>query len=107
MPADLIPYWDFDAPQIPNEPRDVSAAAVIASGLYELATYSEQGKKLKKLANTMVKNIGKDYLSAEGANKGFVLLHSTGSKPSSSEVDVPIIYAEYYYLEALLRLKNL
>ena len=107
LPEDLIPYWDFDAPAIPNEPRDVSAAAVMASGMYELSQYSTQGKLYKKKANTIVKNLAKNYTAEKGENRGFVLLHSTGSKPSNSEVDVPIIYAEYYYLEALLRFKNL
>jgi uncharacterized protein YyaL (SSP411 family) len=107
LPKDLIPYWDFDAPAIPNEPRDVSAAAVMASGMYELSQYSTQGKFYKKKANTIVKNLAKNYTAEKGENRGFALLHSTGSKPSNSEVDVPIIYAEYYYLEALLRFKNL
>lgn len=107
LPKDLIPYWDFDAPQIPNEPRDVSAATVIASGLYELSQYSTQSISYKNKANAILKNLSKNYLAERGGSKGFVLLHSTGSKPSDSEVDVPIIYADYYYLEALLRSKNL
>lgn len=103
MPADLIPYWDYDAPGIPNEPRDVSAAAVIASGLYELSLYSPNAKDYRAKANTIVQNLSKNYASPVGASKGFILLHSTGSKPANSEVDVPLSYADYYFLEALLR----
>lgn len=106
MPKDLVPYWDFNAPQIPNEPRDASAAAVIASGLYELSKYSNKGKDYYKKANQILKSLSTNYIAPIGTAKGFILLHSTGSKPSNSEVDVPISYGDYYYLEALLRCKN-
>jgi unsaturated chondroitin disaccharide hydrolase len=106
MPKDLVPYWDFNAPQIPNEPRDASAAAVMASGLYELSKYSNQGSDYYKKANQILKSLSTDYIAPIGTAKGFILLHSTGSKPSNSEVDVPLNYADYYYLEALLRYKN-
>ncbi len=106
MPKDLVPYWDFNAPQIPNEPRDVSAAAVIASGLYELSTYSNEGSDYRKKANQILKSLSTSYIAPIGGAKGFILEHSTGSKPSNSEVDVPLSYADYYYLEALLRYKN-
>jgi len=105
MPKDLVPYWDFNAPQIPNEPRDASAAAVIASGLYELSQYSDQHTDYLKKANQILKSLSTAYIAPEGSAKGFILLQSTGSKPSGSEVDVPLIYADYYYLEALLRSK--
>lgn len=103
IPADLVPYYDYDAPGIPNEPRDASAAAVIASGLYELSTYSRNGKKYKAAADKILESLTRKYRSLQGENKGFILLHSTGEKPKNSEVDVPIIYADYYYLEAVLR----
>lgn len=103
MPKDLVPYWDFNAPNIPDEPRDVSAAAVIASGLYELSNYSNQKKVYLKKADLMMKSIAEKYTAATGSNKGFILTNSTGSKPSNTEVDVPLSYADYYYLEALLR----
>ena len=106
MPKDLIPYWDFNAPEIPNEPRDVSAGTFIASALYELSSYSENGKDYHQKANIMMQNICKKYTSKKGTNFGFILDHSTGSKPHNSEIDVPIIYADYYYLEALLRQKR-
>ena len=107
MPKDLVPYWDFNAPNIPNEERDASAAAILASGLYELSTYSKNGKLYKEKADKIIESLTNGYRSPIGENKGFILLHSTGSRPSNSEVDVPINYAEYYYLEALLRSKKL
>lgn len=107
LPKDLIPYWDFDAPNIPNEPRDASAAAIIASAFYELSYYSAIGKFYIKKADQIMSNLTKHYRSPIGQNRGFILLHSTGSKPMNSEVDVPLNYADYYYLEALLRAKKL
>lgn len=106
LPKDMVPYWDFNAPNIPNEPRDASAAAVMASALYELSAYSKNGKQYRKAADKIMQTLTNYYRSPIGENKGFILLHSTGSKPANSEVDVPIIYADYYYLEALLRMKG-
>jgi len=103
LPKDLVPYWDFNAPGIPNEPRDASAAGIIASALYELGMYSKNKALYFSTADKMLKSLTDNYRSAIGENRGFILLHSTGSKPANSEVDVPIIYADYYYLEALLR----
>lgn len=108
LPDDLIPYWDFNAPEIPNEPRDVSAATVTASALYELSTYDhENSRKYLNWANAIIDNLSENYLVKEGENKGFLLLHSTGSKPSNLEVDVPLVYGDYYFLEALLRKQKL
>jgi hypothetical protein len=107
MPKDLVPYWDFNAPQIPNEERDASAAAITASALYELSTYSKKGKEYRKKADKILTSLTNHYRSPIGDNKGFILLHSTGHKPAKSEIDVPIIYADYYYLEALLRSRKL
>ena len=108
LPADLIPYWDFDAPGIPNEPRDASAAAVTASALYELCRYDNlNGIQYKRWADTILENLSRYYSSPTGKNRGFLLLHSTGSKPANSEVDVPLVYADYYFLEALLRKQKL
>lgn len=104
MPADLVPYWDFDAPNIPNEPRDASAASVIASALYELSLYdTENAEKYQKQADKILENLAKNYRSDMGQNNGFLLLHSTGTKPTNIEVDVPIVYADYYFIEALMR----
>jgi rhamnogalacturonyl hydrolase YesR len=107
LPADMVPYWDFNAPGIPNEPRDVSAAAVIASALYELSTYSKNGKEYLAAADKIISSLTNYYRAAPGDAKGFILLHSVGSKPSNSEVDVPLNYADYYYMEALMRMKKL
>jgi len=107
LPADLVPYWDFDAPDIPDEPRDVSAAAIMASALYELCLYSEKGAYYKEKADKIMESLGTTYASAPGENYGFILGHSVGAKPFESEVDVPLNYADYYYLEALLRKKKL
>ncbi|HEX5651433.1 MAG TPA: glycoside hydrolase family 88 protein [Chitinophagaceae bacterium] len=107
MPADLVPYWDYNAPAIPNEERDVSAATILASGLYELSTYSTIGRTYRQKADKIIAAVTDHYRSPIGENKGFILLHSVGSRPSNSEVDVPLSYADYYYLEALLRGKKL
>ncbi|MEI7504396.1 MAG: glucuronyl hydrolase, partial [Paludibacter sp.] len=102
MPADLIPYWDFDAPKIPNEPRDVSAAAVIASALYELSAYDKP--EYKVTADKIIAALSSNaYRAAVGTNCNFLLMHSVGSIPHGSEIDVPLNYADYYFLEALTR----
>lgn len=103
LPADKVPYWDFNDPGIPNVPRDASAAAIISSALYELSGYSNKSTIYKKAAGDILKSLSEKYTSKPGANKGFILEHSTGHKPANSEIDVPLIYADYYYLEALLR----
>ncbi len=106
LPADGIPYWDFDAPGIPLEPRDASAAAVISSALYELSMYCphEQQTRYFAAADRILKTLSSDeYLAQKGENNCFLLKHSVGSKPANSEVDKPIIYADYYFLEANLR----
>ncbi|MCD8080256.1 MAG: glycoside hydrolase family 88 protein [Bacteroides sp.] len=105
MPEDQIPYWDMKDPRIPNAPRDASAAAIFASGLYELSTYvsGEKAIRYRKLADTIVENLSTNYQPEPGTTYGFLLLHSTGHHPGGDEIDVPIIYADYYYLEALTR----
>lgn len=108
MPQDLVPYWDFDAPNIPNEPRDVSAATVIASALFELAQYnSEKNTQYLDWANTIIKSVSTNYLAKASGDYGFILQHSTGAKMHNSEVDVPLSYADYYYMEALVRQSKL
>ena len=102
MPADLVPYWDFDAPNIPNEPRDASAAAIIASALYELSTYKQAG--FKETADKIVASLSSPaYRAIVGTNQHFLLMHSVGSIPHGHEIDVPLNYADYYFLEALVR----
>lgn len=108
LPEDLIPYWDYNAPAIPNEPRDVSAATVTASALYELAMYDkENAAQYKEWADTILKNLTDHYRASLNNDRGFLLLHSTGSFPHNTEIDVPIVYADYYFLEALLRKSKL
>jgi len=110
LPADKIPYWDYDAPNIPDALRDVSSAAIMASALIELSqhTQGEQSKTYLNTAKTILKNLSTPTYRAEvGTNGGFVLKHSVGSLPHNSEVDVPLTYADYYFIEALMRLKNL
>lgn len=109
MPEDKIPYWDFDAPEIPNVPRDASAAAIIASALIELSQTDngEFGKQCLDLATQQIRSLSSpEYLAEVGTNGFFALKHSTGHLPGNSEVDVPLSYADYYYVEALLRLKK-
>jgi unsaturated chondroitin disaccharide hydrolase len=107
MPADLVPYWDYDAAKLGNQPRDVSAAAIAASALYELSTYTNNGNTYKSVADRILNSLANHYQAQTGGAHGFLLLHSTGHKPANSEIDVPIIYADYYYLEAMLRQKRL
>lgn len=120
MPEDGIPYWDFNAGQlgyVPNwdynpehfkvVPRDASSAAIAASAFLELANYANEGEKYYNAAEHILKSLSSpDYLAAPGTNNNFVLMHSVGSIPHGIEIDVPLVYADYYYLEALLRYKK-
>jgi rhamnogalacturonyl hydrolase YesR len=106
MPKDLIPYWDYNVPDKANQSRDVSAASVTASALYELSTYSVNSKSYRATADVIVNNLTA-YRAKPGESKGFLLLHSTGNVPANGEIDVPIIYSDYYYLEALTRKQRL
>ena len=102
-----IPYWDFNAPNIPKEHYDASAGAIIASALFELATFSDNGAEYLTIANKLLDTLSSpEFLAKVGENKGFLLLHSTGHLPANSEIDVPIVYADYYYLESILRNKE-
>lgn len=103
-----MPYWDFNAPNIPNEPYDASAGAIIAAALFELDSFSETNGQYRKVAQKLLATLmSSDFLAPVGENKGFLLKHSTGSKPHDSEVDVPLVYADYYFLEAIIRNKNM
>ncbi|MGN0189946.1 MAG: DUF4995 domain-containing protein [Candidatus Cryptobacteroides sp.] len=102
--ADAIPYWDYDAPQSDETPRDASAAAVTACALFELSTYLPDGQRYFDYAEKILKSLSSpDYLAAPGTNEGFVLKHSVGSLAHGSEIDTPLNYADYYYLEAIKR----
>ncbi|MCI0522141.1 MAG: glycoside hydrolase family 88 protein [Bacteroidales bacterium] len=107
LPDDLIPYWDFSLENTEGEPRDASAAAITASALFELCTLSEYGIYYHRMAEKMINSLAKNYRSAPGANRGFILDHSTGSKRGGTEIDVPLIYADYYFLEANKRQRSL
>ncbi|MDA8693084.1 glycoside hydrolase family 88 protein [Saprospiraceae bacterium] len=106
LPQDLIPYWDYNAPNIPEEPRDVSAATITASGLYELSKHDpKNAKKYIDWADTILESLDSKKYQCDTAP--FLLKHSVGSIPGEFEVDAPIIYADYYYVEALLRQSKL
>ena len=105
---DAIPYWDYDAPVTEETPRDASAAAVTAAGFIELSTMVPNGKKYLDYAEKILKSLSSDaYLAKVGENQGFILMHSVGSLPNGSEIDTPLNYADYYYLEALKRFMDL
>lgn len=109
LPDDFIPYWDFNAPGIPDEPRDASAAAVTASALIELSTFvtdSSKSAHYRNMAGKMLAALSSEKYQSRKVNDA-LLLHSTGHRPNNNEVDASIIYADYYYMEALLRLKKL
>ena len=118
LPADLVLYWDFDKDKIaqsdkmyPNKDlRDVSAAALYASALLELSQYTKGSEALNyfEKAETILKNLSKaPYLAPYGQNGGYILQHSVGALPLNSEIDVPLTYADYYYVEALVRYQRL
>jgi unsaturated chondroitin disaccharide hydrolase len=108
LPEDMISYWDFNDPAIPNTNRDASAAAIMASAYYELSTFSDKGQTYLDAADKIMATLtSENYRVNDGSNGGFILKHSVGHKPVNSEVDVALNYADYYYLEALKRQKNL
>jgi rhamnogalacturonyl hydrolase YesR len=121
MPADKIPYWDFnvnqagfvplwkyDSTKLNYIPRDASAAAIVASAMFELSEYlGEEGKFYKDFAIESLKSLASPaYLAEKGTNGNFLIKHCVGSFPHGAEIDVPLVYADYYFLEALLRLQK-
>ncbi|MFP4366689.1 MAG: glucuronyl hydrolase [Bacteroidales bacterium] len=110
MPEDGIPYWDYNAPGIPETSRDASAAAIMASALIELSTMVDetQRNKFLSMAEKQLRTLASpEYLAVPGSNGFFILKNSVGHYRGNSEVDVPLTYADYYFVEALLRYKNL
>ncbi|RNL81874.1 glucuronyl hydrolase [Sinomicrobium pectinilyticum] len=110
LPSDKIPYWDYNAPASGNTPRDASAAAIAASALYELSTFTENkgAEGHRDLADQIMESLSSSaYFAKPGANGNFLLMHSVGSKPHEVEVDVPLNYADYYFLEAMFRRKEI
>jgi len=110
MPADKIPYWDYEAAEIPHAPRDAAAGAVMASALLELSTFVD-APQAALYRDTAVRQLlslsSPDYRAEPGENGHFILKHSVGNLPGASEIDVPLNYADYYYLEGLLRFSHL
>ena len=110
LPGDYVPYWDFEAPNIPNEKKDVSAAAIGVAGLLELSGLVTDPEKKQKYFNAAVNILtalcSSDYL-AEGSNSSGILLHGVGNHNRGTEVDVSLIYADYYFIEALIRYQKI
>ncbi len=109
LPKDKIPYWDFNAPDIPSALRDASAAAVVCSAFLELCRYADQkdGLDYFNAAQTILKTLSSpEYSAASGENGGFILKHGVGNMPQKTEVDVPLTYADYYFVEAMNRYKK-
>jgi hypothetical protein len=110
MPEDKIPYWDFNAPNIPDALRDASAGAIMASALLELSGYvdSVKSQKYLQVAEKQLRTLASSqYLANQGENGNFILKHGVGHLPGKSEVDVPLTYGDYYFIEALMRYKKL
>ena len=106
LPADKIPYWDFNAPGIPDALRDASAAAIIASALLELCRYADKdtGQQYFTGAETILRTLSSStYKASAGSNGGFIIQHCVGHKPAGTEVDTPLTYADYYFVEAMKR----
>ena len=122
LPKDKIPFWDFNVNQdgytadwkydrnkLGYVPRDASAAAIVSAALFELSGYlGKDGKPYKDFAITSLKSLSTpEYFAETGTNGFFLIKHSVGSFPHGVEIDVPLVYADYYYLEALLRYQRL
>ncbi len=109
IPKNLIPYWDYDAPNIPNEPRDASAAAITASALLTLQQFvPEKKEEMIAYAENIIRSLSSsEYLAEYGKNQGFILEHSVGNIHSGEENDKPLNYADYYFLEAITKWKNI
>ncbi|MBO4428186.1 MAG: glycoside hydrolase family 88 protein [Bacteroidales bacterium] len=106
-----VPAWDFNAPAPLNEQVDASAGAIMASAFLELCQYAPNarlGAKYKKTGIRILEALsGDEYLCKPGECAGFLLKHSTGNLPKNSEVDVPLTYADYYFMEALYKYSQL
>jgi hypothetical protein len=110
LPEDGIPYWYFDAPEIPEALRDASAGSLMASAFILLSTHTKD-KTLSKacldMAEKQIRTLAsEEYLAEPGTNGDFLLKHSVGDMPKKREVDVPLMYADYYFIEALMRYRN-
>ncbi len=109
FPKDGVPYWDFNAPIDNNTLRDASAGSIMASALLELSRYTEGAEKARYIATaekTLKTLSSKHYLAKYKDNGGFLLKHGVGHLPAKSEVDVPLTYGDYYFIEALIRYRD-
>jgi unsaturated chondroitin disaccharide hydrolase len=109
QPSDTVAYWDYSVAQNNTELKDASASAITSSALFELCNYTnpDLGRKYNNAAEAILKCLSTPtYLAKIGDNANFILKHCVGNKPTNSEIDAPLIYADYYYIEALLRYKN-
>ncbi len=109
LPDDHVPYWDFDAPGIPNEPKDASAAAIAASALLELSLLTDdvaKGREYEEAAINMLISLSSNGYKGGNESPAF-LRRSVGHKPNGSEVNASINYADYYYIEALIKYHRL
>lgn len=110
LPEDKVPYWDFNAPNIPNALRDASAGAIIASALMELNRYVDPktANHYLSVTETILKTLSSpEYKAETGTNGGFILKHGVGHFPHGTEIDVPLTYADYYFVEAMKRYEEM
>lgn len=106
--TDLQPEWEYNEADFSTIPRDASAAAITASALYELSEYSDQKAEFLKAAEHILTSLQSNaYMDDKSENKFFILDHSVGSIPHGVEIDVPLVYADYYFLEALYRQREM
>jgi hypothetical protein len=110
LPEDKIPYWDYNAPGMPNVLRDASAGSVLASALIELSHFvpASEARGYVGVAEQIIVTLSSNtYKAVVGSNGGFILKHSVGNLPGHGEIDVPLTYADYYFVEAMLRYRQL
>ncbi|WP_417885788.1 glycoside hydrolase family 88 protein [Zunongwangia sp.] len=107
LPEDKVPFWDFDTDKIPNDLKDSSAAAVMASALLELYEFTDQTEYFTAAENMLETLSSNQYLANQDEIGGFLLKHGVGNMPNKTEVDVPLTYGDYYFVEALKRYKEI
>ncbi len=110
LPKDKIPYWDFDAPEIPKALRDASAGAIMASAFVELGSIldGELGEKFMRLGEQQIRSLASPaYRAKLGKNANFIVQHSLGFMAKQYEIDAPLNYTDYYFVEALMRHRRL
>ncbi|WP_284639310.1 glycoside hydrolase family 88 protein [Paenibacillus silviterrae] len=107
LPEDLVPYWDFRLTTLEGAPRDSSAAAIAASGMLLLAEVlpEEQGCLYATAARQIMKSLADHYAVWDQKDEA-ILLHGTGHYPAGKNIDVGLIYGDYYFVEALAKLRG-